>query len=1059
MKKHLLLFLLTLFTLALPAAAVEKSYTISFKDNGNNSDGSALKTALADIVASGTEYVSGVETATKIYLGKSGYGLKLGSGSGNGVIALNLSDLGKVNATKITVSAAKYGSDTGTLTINGKTGYALSSTLSDITLDLDGSQIETLSVATSAKRGYVASITVYYEEGEATEPVAPTALTFDPEGGDIEATTPITISVDAAADPACTIEYSIDGADYVAYTSAFTLTPGSHTVTAKAWNTANADAPLTATATYNVAEPEKFNGYTIVFKNGTGNDSSTAYTASTSLATVIEEGAEYVSHITSTNNVYSGKAGYGMKFGSSSKAGAISFALAPEAQVKASKVVIKAATYGSDSSSLSFAGKTQTLTSSDLTDYTFELDGTTLTDLTLSITGKRGYIKAVTVYAAEEEEVPSKPVITFEPASGTYAYNTPVTITVENAESDDVIEITKLIADGDNLDVTPLGNGKYTFNLTADVDFEVVAMSADAEMTTAEASYIVKRPEAPVLNPAGGEVKKGTKVTVSMADGNAYMFEYDITTESGEGDEEVLTDEVKSFDFTVNEYTLVSVKALLPNGYEGPVTEAEYTVAIPKAPEAPVFSVVEGAVREGSTTAITSVGADKIYVATYAIDGELGAFEEYTEPMTIDKMNRRFVAYAENETGTSDLTEAFYSISAAKEGYVLVKSENELYDGMEFVFGSYNSISNPTTFYTMANTSNNYSRLWDAKEGKCDDDVITEPGENVMYLVLKSAGEGKWYIMTRDEVTFKVSGSKNDVTTAIGYFKSGGNNNYLYMDTKVSDDALATIAFEEGGAKITFGSITDRWLCYNNNNKVYSCYTNTSYPLVGLYAKQSGGATGGSAAYTMTIHHTPVMLNGQGSAGDDNPIVRIASADHTNATEMEAVENEDGSTTYTATVQNLQGQFVLNLEGIDLAGHIDQAKTDFHAHQTAESKDPCDDEHAPYVYVGDGQALKLVAADNEKAVPLSTNPNEYHGMTEHHANSTVSVNFTPFVGATMAVSAPDGTVTAVANINVDAPATTDTYYNLQGIRMDGRTLAPGVYIRVNGNQVTKTIKY
>lgn len=1159
MKKHLLLFLLTLFTLAIPAAAIEKSYTVNFKDSGSSSDGSALKTALADIVADGTEYIASVTKATKVYQGKQGYGLKLGSGSGNGEIAFTLSDAGKVKATKIVVNAAKYGSDSNTLTINGKTGIAYTTTLSDITVELDGSTIEALSVATSAKRGYVKSITVYYESDENPEPdpepVAPTTITFDPAGGDIEETTPISITVDEAATQPCTIEYSIDGGEFKTYTVPFTLTAGTHSVAAKAWNTANADNPLTAEATYTVPEPVKINGYTIVFKNGTGGDSSASYTSSTALTNVIEEGIEYVSSITSVANVYSGKSGYGMKFGSSSKAGSISFTLAPDAQIKVDKVVIKAATFGSDNSQLSFEGESQSLSSSELEDYTFELNGKQLTNLSFAVTGKRGYIKAVTVYAAEEGETPElidpqiywtdyqfedgapraitsyeankdenesayvipysaanfgqitdytytstnpdvvtadnnglyfhgigsatvtasfagdntykaaeasidvtvtgtveavKPEITLEPASGTYAYNTPVTITVLNAESDEAIEITKVIADSDKLDITASGDGKFTFNLTADVDLSVYAYSADFEEATVEASYTVKRPEAPVFNPAGGEVKKGSTVTVSSADGNAYYFEYTIATESGEGDKEDMTDEVTSFDFTVSEYTYVVAKAVLPNGYEGPEAEAEFTVAMPKAPGAPVFSVTEGAVAEGTTTEITAEDATTIYVARYAIDGEIGEYTEYTEPLIIDKMNCRFAAYAENEAGTTEPVEIFYSIknNSAEAGYVLVTSADELYDGMEFIIGTYNNNAK-TSFYTLSSESNTQSRIWYTKPATCEDGVITEPGENVMPMILKSAGEGKWYLMTRDEINFGANGSKEKNKNCVGYFTSGGNNNYLYMNDEASAAAEAEINFDGSDVKITLGGLTTRWICNNAAAGGISCYTNTSYPLIQLYAKQSG--SGESSGYAMSIHYTPVVLDGgQGSSGDDNPIARISSsADHSYSADMDAVENEDGSTTYTASVQNLQGQFVLNVEGVDLVGHADQAVTDFHDGQD------CNGVHDPYVYVGGGNDLKLVTSDHEKAVPLSTNPNEYHGMTEHHANSTISVTFKPFVGATMSVTAPDGTVTSVSNISVDTANGTDTYYNLQGVRMNAGRLAPGVYIRVNGRTATK----
>lgn len=1144
MKKHLLLFLLTLFTLAIPAAATDGQYLILTNTSNPtyNSSNKTITQSLDDgsgeikITWTGTAAAS----ASEIRVAKSS------------TITISVSGSHKIEWIEFESSGAGYSVTTdnnvtvGSISNNNKwVGPAESVTITANT----GTQLR------------FKSITIQLESDENPEPdpepVAPATITFDPAGGDIEETTPISITVDNEATPECTIEYSIDGGEFKTYTESFTLSAGEHTVAAKAWNTANSDNPLTAEATYTVAEPVKINGYTIVFKSGTGTADGAALSTSTATATYIESGAEYVSHISEVSTCNLAKKGFGIKVGKSGGAGKIILALSDAGKIKASKIVVSAARYNASKAvNLTVNDMTaQALASASFEDYTYTFSTPTEIETISFSTNNYSYIAAVTVYAAEEGETPElidpqiywtdyqfedgapraitsyeankdenesayvipysaanfgqitdytytstnpdvvtadnnglyfhgigsatvtasfagdntykaaeasidvtvtgtveavKPEITFEPASGTYAYNTPVTITVLNAESDEAIEITKVIADSDKLDITASGDGKFTFNLTADVDLSVYAYSADFEEATVEASYTVKRPEAPVFNPAGGEVKKGITVTVSSADGNAYYFEYTIATESGEGDVEDMTDEVTSFDFTVSEYTYVVAKAVLPNGYEGPEAEAEFTVAMPKAPGAPVFSVTEGAVAEGTTTEITAEDATTIYVARYAIDGEIGEYTEYTEPLIIDKMNCRFAAYAENEAGTTDPVEIFYSIKSNSAGaeYVLVTSADELYDGMEFIIGTYNNNAK-TSFYTLSSESNTQSRIWYTKPATCEDGVITEPGENVMPMILKLAGEGKWYLMTRDEINFGANGSKEKNKNCVGYFTSGGDNNYLYMNDEASAAAEAEINFDGSDVKITLGGLTKRWICNNAAAGGISCYTNTSYPLIQLYAKQSG--SGESSGYAMSIHYTPVVLDGgQGSSGDDNPIARISSsADHSYSADMDAVENEDGSTTYTASVQNLQGQFVLNVEGVDLVGHADQAVTDFHDGQD------CNGVHDPYVYVGGGNDLKLVTSDHEKAVPLSTNPNEYHGMTEHHANSTISVTFKPFVGATMSVTAPDGTVTSVSNISVDTANGTDTYYNLQGVRMNAGRLAPGVYIRVNGRTATK----
>lgn len=49
-------------------------YTITFKEYGA-SDGTAAKTEKADIIDSGGDYVSTISGATKVFQGKTGYGV------------------------------------------------------------------------------------------------------------------------------------------------------------------------------------------------------------------------------------------------------------------------------------------------------------------------------------------------------------------------------------------------------------------------------------------------------------------------------------------------------------------------------------------------------------------------------------------------------------------------------------------------------------------------------------------------------------------------------------------------------------------------------------------------------------------------------------------------------------------------------------------------------------------------------------------------------------------------------------------------------------------------
>ncbi|MCF0214209.1 MAG: Ig-like domain-containing protein, partial [Muribaculaceae bacterium] len=168
MKKFIIAFLCLLMLTAVSASAVEKSYTLTFKDNGSNTDGNELtgNIPLSTVIASGTDYVSSISSTTKIYLGKTNCGLKLGTSSAAGSITFSLSEKGKVKATKIVLNCAAYNSNKSVnIDVNGLDSQTLSSTtFSDVTFTFTAAtDITELQIKTT-KYSYVKSLTVFYEE-------------------------------------------------------------------------------------------------------------------------------------------------------------------------------------------------------------------------------------------------------------------------------------------------------------------------------------------------------------------------------------------------------------------------------------------------------------------------------------------------------------------------------------------------------------------------------------------------------------------------------------------------------------------------------------------------------------------------------------------------------------------------------------------------------------------------------------------------------------------------------------------------------------------------------
>ena len=171
-------------------------YTIAFKSNSSNSDGNEITTTtVSDFVNSGTDKVASIEKS-KVFLGKNGFGLKLGSSSAIGYVNMTLSEAGQVKATKIVFYAAKYGSDTGnikiTLNDDDKLIYTTSSLNQDVTeyewTLASATDITKIKVETTSKRGYIHSVKVVYSSEPSISITSPVTLPATACSGTIDVT-------------------------------------------------------------------------------------------------------------------------------------------------------------------------------------------------------------------------------------------------------------------------------------------------------------------------------------------------------------------------------------------------------------------------------------------------------------------------------------------------------------------------------------------------------------------------------------------------------------------------------------------------------------------------------------------------------------------------------------------------------------------------------------------------------------------------------------------------------------------------------------------------------
>jgi len=170
MKKFFAFFAALLFA----GSMMADSYTITFKSTeGGDASSSLTSTDVADYIVSGAEYVSAISASGKVYNGQAGYGLKFGNSSNPGAVTLTLAT--PITPTSIVMNASPWGATEGSgllqdsvydLTVTGAKG-----TFDDFAYAYDGeTEVSTIIVGTSAKRGYVKSITINFGGDTPIEP-------------------------------------------------------------------------------------------------------------------------------------------------------------------------------------------------------------------------------------------------------------------------------------------------------------------------------------------------------------------------------------------------------------------------------------------------------------------------------------------------------------------------------------------------------------------------------------------------------------------------------------------------------------------------------------------------------------------------------------------------------------------------------------------------------------------------------------------------------------------------------------------------------------------------
>ena len=242
---------------------------------------------------------------------------------------------------------------------------------------------------------------------------APEAPSFSIGSSAVAAGTVITIT----APEGCTLY--VNGEQV---TNPYDVTINSHTTISAYCVNDEGTHSTTATNTYSIAAVCNAE---VVFKDN-GSDAS-ANTSWNALSDYFEAGKDYLDDASAINRVYKGTTG--LKFGSGSGGGTITFSLDDQTEWKVSHITLNAKNY--DGNNVTFTvstnnGQSQTTSAvgSTLGGYTLDFDGSAITSITISATA-RAYLKGFTI-TYDCAPVVEAPVIT--PATGTYYYAQTVVI-------------------------------------------------------------------------------------------------------------------------------------------------------------------------------------------------------------------------------------------------------------------------------------------------------------------------------------------------------------------------------------------------------------------------------------------------------------------------------------------------------------------------------------------------------------------------------------------------------------------------------------------------------
>ena len=301
---------------------------------------------------------------------------------------------------------------------------------------------------------------------------------------------------------------------------------------------------------------------TITFKTS-GSDASQAATNSNFVSGQVADDGGFALTCTATNNCYTGKSG--LKMSSSSKNGSFTLNLGATYNVK--KVIVNAVKYSNDAAKLSVNGSTAKTLSTDLADYTFDINAD-VSQIKVDMT-KRGYIASITiVYEVAGENEATAPVTPSLADDADFVGSMKVAISCET-EGAEIYYTTDGTEPTEDSDVY-----SEPFEITETTTVKAIAFNEVGPSYIATATY-TRVAATPVISFVGDASAVEGEVVVSIETENDAVAYYTLNGEIPNASSTVYEKPI-----TIKANAILKVFAIEAGKYESGVETQEFVMAV-----------------------------------------------------------------------------------------------------------------------------------------------------------------------------------------------------------------------------------------------------------------------------------------------------------------------------------------------------------------------------------------------------------------------------------------------------------------------------------------------